>query len=105
MDQYGIALRRRELGIRMALGARAAEVRRIVLVQGLRPVFAGLIGGMLASVAAGSIVRTLLFGIAANDGLTLTSVAAVLAIVAALACLLPAQSAASIDPARVLRDE
>jgi len=102
---YGIALRRRELGIRMALGARAAEVRRMVLVQGLRPVFVGLIAGMLAAVAAGSLVRTLLFGIAANDGLTLTSVTAVLALVAALACLLPAQSAASIDPARVLREE
>jgi putative ABC transport system permease protein len=102
---YGIALRRRELGIRMALGARVAQVRRMVLLQGLRPVFAGLAAGMFAAIAAGSLVRTLLFGIAAYDGLTLTAVAAVLATVAALACLLPAQSAASIDPARVLRNE
>ena len=91
---YGITLRRRELGIRMALGARAGEVRRLVLSQGLRPVLLGLGLGMMTAIAAGSLVRTLLFGIAATDGLTLGMVAAVLASVATLACLMPAQSAA-----------
>jgi putative ABC transport system permease protein len=102
---YGITLRRRELGIRMALGARAAEVRRLVLAQGLRPVLLGLAGGMAIALAAGSLVRSLLFGIAATDGMTLATVIAVLASVATLACLMPALSAAAIDPARVLRDE
>jgi len=102
---YGITLRRRELGIRMALGARASEVRRLVLSQGLRPVLLGLGAGLLTAVAAGSLVRTLLFGIAATDPVTLAAVTAVLACVATLACLMPAHSAAAIDPARVLRDE
>ncbi len=102
---YGIALRRRELGIRMALGARTQQVWRMVVWQGLRPVTAGLAAGMLAALAAGRLVRSLLFGVGATDGLTLGAVAAALACVATLACLLPARHAARIDPSRVLRDE
>ena len=102
---YGIALRRRELGIRMALGARSQQVCRMVLWQGLRPVTTGLAEGMLAAIAAGRLVRSLLFGEGATDGLTLGAVAAGLACVATLACLLPARYAARIDPSRVLRDE
>jgi putative ABC transport system permease protein len=102
---YGIALRRRELGIRMALGARSQQVWRMVVWQGLRPVTFGLVAGMLAALAAGRLVRSLLFGIGATDGLTLGAVAAGLACVAALACLLPARYAARIDTRRVLRDE
>jgi len=102
---YGIALRRRELGIRMALGARAGQVRRLVLYQGLRPVLLGLAAGVAAALAAGQLVRSLLFGVTASDGLTLAGVAATLTVVAALACLAPAHAASRIDPARVLRDE
>jgi putative ABC transport system permease protein len=102
---YGIALRRRELGIRMALGARTQQVWRMVLWQGFRPVTAGLAVGMLAALAAGRLVRSLLFGVGATDGLTLGAVALGLACVATLACLLPARHAARIDPSRVLRDE
>jgi putative ABC transport system permease protein len=102
---YGIALRRRELGIRMALGARSQQVWRMVLWQGLRPVTAGLAVGLLAALAAGRLIRGLLFGVGAADGLTHGAVAAALACVATLACLAPARHAASIDPSRVLRDE
>jgi putative ABC transport system permease protein len=102
---YGISLRRRELGVRMALGARAAQVRAMVVGRGLRPVLAGLAVGIAAALAAGSFVRALLFGVAPTDALTLGGVAAALASVAVLACLLPAHSAARIDPARVLREE
>jgi ABC-type antimicrobial peptide transport system permease subunit len=102
---YGVTLRRRELGIRMALGARAGEVRRLVVWQGLRPVTLGLACGMPAAIAAGRLVRTLLFGVSPTDGLTLGAVAAGLALVAALACLMPAHSAARIDPSRVLRED
>jgi putative ABC transport system permease protein len=102
---YGVALRRRELGIRVALGARASEVRRLVLWTGLRPVMIGLAGGMAAALAAGGVVRTLLFGVSATDGLTLAAVAASLALVATAACLAPAWSASRVDPSRVLRDE
>ena len=69
------------------------------------PVAAGLVVGMAAALAAGRLVHSLLFGVAPTDALTLAGVAAALASVAMLACLLPAHAAARIDPARVLRDE
>jgi predicted permease len=100
---YGISLRRRELGIRMALGARAGHVRRMVVWRGLRPVAAGLFAGLAAALVAGRLVRTLLFGVAPTDALTLAGVATALACVALVACLLPAHTAAKIDPAHVLR--
>jgi putative ABC transport system permease protein len=102
---YGVALRRRELGIRVALGARSAEVRRLVMWTGMRPVALGLTVGIAAATAAGGLIRSLLFGVTATDGLTLASVAASLAFVAAVACLAPAWSASRVDPSRVLRDE
>jgi predicted permease len=102
---YGVALRRRELGVRMALGARAAEVRALVLRRGLRPVIAGLCAGLIAALAAGHLVRALLFGVAAADPLTLGGAATMLASVAIAACLLPAYRAAAIDPARILRED
>ncbi|MGP8245881.1 MAG: ADOP family duplicated permease [Bryobacteraceae bacterium] len=102
---YGIALRRRELGIRVALGERTGQERRLVLYQGLRPVVLGLTSGVAAALAAGRLVRSLLFGVTASDGLTLAAVAVTLTLVATLACMVPAQAAARIDPARVLRDE
>jgi ABC-type antimicrobial peptide transport system permease subunit len=102
---YGVALRRRELGMRMALGARAAEVRSLVLRRGLRPAIAGLFAGLVAALAAGHWVRSLLFGVAPTDPWALGGAAATLVSVALTACLLPAHRAATIDPARILRDE
>jgi putative ABC transport system permease protein len=102
---YGVTLRRRELGIRVALGARSAEVRRMVLWQGMRPVVLGLAGGVAAAMAAGGLVRALLFGVSAADGLTLGSVAGALVLVAAAACLAPAYAASRVDPSSVLREE
>jgi putative ABC transport system permease protein len=102
---YGVTLRRRELGIRVALGARSREVRRLVMWTGMRPVAIGLVVGIAAAMAAGGLVRTLLFGVTATDGLTLASVAASLALVAMVACLAPAWSASRVDPSRVLREE
>ena len=102
---YGITLRRRELGIRIALGARAGQVRRMVVWQGLRPVVFGLASGMLVALAAGRLIRSLLFGVSATDEWTLGTITAVLAAVAVLACLLPAHAVARIDPAGVLREE
>jgi putative ABC transport system permease protein len=102
---YGISLRRRELGVRMALGASIGQMYRLVIWQGLRPVMLGLAAGVLAALAAGQLVRTLLFGVNAADGTILGIASAGFAFVATLACLMPAHSAARIDPARVLRDE
>ncbi len=102
---YGITLRRRELGVRIALGARAGQVRRMVVWQGLRPVAFGLGSGMIVALATGHLIRSLLFGVSPTDGWTLGAIAAVLGVVAILACLLPAHAVAGIDPAGVLREE
>jgi ABC-type antimicrobial peptide transport system permease subunit len=102
---YGISMRRREIGVRMALGARAGQVRGMLLGRGLRPVAAGLVIGLLASAAAGQAVRGLLFGVAPTDALTLAAVTFTLALVATLACLAPAESAARMNPANVLRED
>lgn len=101
---YGITLRRRELGIRIALGARAGQVRRLVVWQGLRPVALGLGCGMVVALAAGRLIRSLLFGISATDGWTLVTISVALASIATLACLMPAHAVAKIDPAGVLRE-
>ncbi len=87
---YGVSLRRREMGVRLALGAGPGDVRRLVLRQGLRPVVAGLGIGLAVALAAGRLVRTMLFGISPADAPTLVAVAAVLACVGAAACVLPA---------------
>jgi putative ABC transport system permease protein len=102
---YSISMRRRELGVRMALGARTGQLRSMLLGRGLRPVVAGLAIGLLASVAAGQAVRGLLFGVAPTDALTLGGVTFTLGFVAILACLVPAESAARMDPANILRED
>ena len=100
---YAVAQRRTEIGIRMALGARLAQVTRLVLGRGLRPVLAGLAAGLAAAIPCGRLVQSLLFGITAADPLTMLGVALVLTAVAVAACLAPALDAARTDAAVVLR--
>ena len=102
---YGIALRRRELGIRIALGARADQVTRLVMWQGLRPVACGLACGIAVALAAGRLVRTLLFGVSTTDAWTLGAITVILASISLLACLLPSRAALRIEPAGVLRQD
>jgi predicted permease len=107
---YGVvahSLRRRtsELGVRMALGARPADVQRQVLREGLSPVAVGLAAGLSLSIALGGAVRALLFGVHPNDPVTLAGVAAVLTIVAAVACWVPARRATRMDIVRALRKD
>jgi putative ABC transport system permease protein len=102
---YAVTLRRREIGIRVALGARAFDVRRLILWQGLRPVAAGAVSGVLVALAAGRLIRGLLYGVGITDSLILSSVVCLLTLVAAAACVIPAYSASNIDPAGVLRNE
>jgi putative ABC transport system permease protein len=97
--------RTRELGVRMALGARAGDVVGLVLGQGLRPVAAGLAVGVAGSLALGRALSTLLFGVAPHDALTMAGAAAVLAAAAVAACYVPARRAAHLDPAAALRRE
>ena len=99
-----VAQRRRELGVRLALGATAARVRRLVLVNGLRPVAIGLFAGaLLAAVSVGAL-ESMLYRVRPLDAVTFLGASAALAACAVLACLIPAARAARIDPAKTLRD-
>jgi putative ABC transport system permease protein len=100
---YGVMQRRREIGIRMALGADRADVRRLIVREGMSLAAAGLALGLLASLALGPILRSLLFQTRTGDPATLLAVAALLGGVALLACSIPARRAARLDPQAALR--
>jgi len=102
---YSLARRREEIGIRMALGAAAPEVLRMVLLEGMRPAVAGLLAGVGLALAAGGAMRSLLFRVSARDPVTIVVVSVVLVAVSAAACLVPALRATRVDPASVLRAE
>jgi putative ABC transport system permease protein len=102
---YHVAQRRREIGLRVALGAGRPDVVRMVLGQGMRLVGAGLLIGLPAAIAATGALRSLLFAVEPHDASVLAAIAVLLAFVAALACAVPAVRAARIDPAVALRDE
>jgi predicted permease len=101
---YGVSERSKEIGIRMALGARSATVLRLVLRQGMLIVMAGILLGTLASLALTRVISTLLWGVTPTDPLTFLVVLSTLALVAILACYLPARRASRIDPLAVLND-
>jgi len=102
---YAVARRRAEIGIRIALGAGQGRVLRLVLRQGMTPVFAGLAAGALAAVAIGSYVSSLLFEVSPHDPVAFAIAAAVLVAVSALACWIPARRAAGVNPLDAIRYE
>jgi predicted permease len=102
---YLVGLRRREIGIRLAVGATRRDVFRLIAGSGARLIGAGLIAGLLLSVGVGIGLRSLLIGISATDPVTYAVVLAILGGVASAACLLPARRAALLDPVRTLREE
>jgi putative ABC transport system permease protein len=102
---YSVARRRQELGIRMALGARGSDLCNLVLLQGMSPVVLGWFVGVAAALVASRVMRSLLFGVTAQDPLTIMSVTFVVLVTAALACYIPARRAARIDPMVALRYE
>jgi len=101
---YTVLQRSREIGVRIALGARASQVTGMVVGSALRLVAIGLALGVIAAFAAGNILRTQLFGVTPSDPVTLLAVGGVLAGTALLASYLPARRAASLDPGTVLRE-
>src|ERR1043165_235908 len=100
-----VANRRGEFGIRLALGAQATNVLRMILAQGLRLAIAGVVVGLAGAFAFTRLLKGLLFGISASDPLTFAVMAIVLVGVALLACWLPARRATKVDPLEALRSE
>jgi putative ABC transport system permease protein len=104
VTSYGVSRRRTEIGVRMALGAEASGVIRLVLGQAVRLVALGLVIGTGFSLWASRFVSTLLFGLEPYDPATLAGAAAVLTAISLVAAGLPARRASQIDPAQVLRE-
>jgi predicted permease len=97
--------RRRDIGIRIAVGARPSDIQRLVLSHAFRVTLAGVIVGSLAAGAVARLLRSFLFGISALDPLTFAAVIALLALVALLAAYVPARRAATVDPIVALHRE
>jgi putative ABC transport system permease protein len=102
---YSVNRRTREIGVRVALGARYQDVLRMVVTQGLRTVLIGIAIGFAAALAITRALQSLLFGVTAADPVTFAAVIALLVITALLACYIPARRAAKVDPIVALRCE
>ena len=102
---YGVQQRRREIGIRLALGATSRRVLSMILSDGLRLVVAGVVIGLVAGMALTRLLETLLFAVGPRDPATFAVVPVALIIAAALACVLPARSAARLNPLDTIRAE
>jgi putative ABC transport system permease protein len=102
---YGVAQRTREIGVRMALGATAHDVQKLILLQGMTPVAIGTIIGLSASVALTKLISGLLFGVKTTDLATLITVTLLLVVIALIANYIPARRAIRVDPLSALRYE
>ncbi|HKQ79500.1 MAG TPA: ABC transporter permease [Blastocatellia bacterium] len=100
---YAVTQRTREIGIRMALGAQASDVLRLVVGQGLRLVLSGVVIGLVVALGLTRLIKTMLFGVSARDPLTFIVISMLLTVVALLACWIPARRATKVDPLLALR--
>jgi ABC-type antimicrobial peptide transport system permease subunit len=102
---YGVTRRTSEVGIRMALGAERHQVLWMVLREGLQICLLGILIGLPVALASTRLLRSLLYGLTPNDPLSIGSAAIGILVVTAIACVIPAQRAASISPTLALRNE
>ncbi|MCJ7629715.1 MAG: hypothetical protein MUO50_15175 [Longimicrobiales bacterium] len=100
-----VTRRTREIGLRKAIGATGGEINRLVIRQALGPVVVGLAGGLVVSMGASRLVRSILFGVEPSDPLGLVGGSVVLLLTATLAAYLPARRAGRVDPVRALKVE
>jgi putative ABC transport system permease protein len=105
VTSYLVALRSREIGIRMAIGARPADIWKMVIGENLVLVAIGIAVGLAGAIALTRFLTALLFGVQSGDPVILGAVAAILALAALIASLVPARRAASVDPLVALRTE
>jgi len=102
---YTVSQRQREIGIRLALGAQGGDVLQMVLKQGAKMTLVGVVIGIGAALALTRLMTNLLFGVTAHDPMTFAAVAALLILIALLACYIPARRAMLVDPIVALRYE
>jgi putative ABC transport system permease protein len=102
---YSVSRRTREIGVRIALGAKSADVLKMILSQGARTIFIGVVVGIAGALALTRAAKSLLFGVTATDPLTFGGVTVLLVGAALLACYIPARRATRVDPMVALRYE
>jgi putative ABC transport system permease protein len=102
---YSVAMRSREMGIRMALGARGLDIIRSVVGGGLAPTALGVVIGLVGAFGVTRLLASMLVGVAPTDALTFATIPALLVLVAAFACFLPARRAARVEASVTLREE
>ncbi|MBO0799541.1 MAG: FtsX-like permease family protein, partial [Blastocatellia bacterium] len=105
MMAYSVTRRTREIGVRMALGARAADVLLMFIRQGMRLVVIGVAIGLAVAIALTRLVSSWLYGVSPIDPMTFGCVGLLLGLIALFACWLPARRAAKVDPLTALRHE
>jgi ABC-type antimicrobial peptide transport system permease subunit len=101
---YFVAQRRREIGVRIALGAQSSNILKLVVRQGLNLVMIGLTIGVITALLLVRFIASFLYGVSGGDPITLTAAVLILGLAAALACLLPAIRATRVNPIIALRE-
>jgi ABC-type antimicrobial peptide transport system permease subunit len=102
---HGVSLRRREIGVRVALGAEARDVQTMFVLQGMRLVAIGMAIGLAASLGVTRLLRSFLYGVSPTDAATFATMTFLLAAVAFVATYVPARRAARLDPIRALHED
>src|SRR5689334_24799350 len=100
---YSVAQRTHEIGVRMALGARRADVLKLVVRQGMLLTIVGVIVGLLGAFGLTRVMSSLMFGVTTKDPITFVAVSLLLVAVAFIACFVPAHRATKVDPLTALR--